>query len=255
MNINRIKGELKMNINKIKGEIAEVYKYRIELHCHSNPGSECGQASPEEVVKIYADKGYHAIVLTNHFHNCYEYIKTLPKEEVMKRYLDDYNRAVKASENLGIKVLFGIEYRFPGSDDDYLIYGADEEILSVCYDYKTENIEKFRTEVSLPKSVFVQAHPFRDGMHRAKPELLDGIEALNMHQAHNSRVGLATRYANEQGFKIVTAGSDFHEINVGYEAVAALRTKTLPNDSFELVKILKSGDYVFEIGENAIVLP
>ena len=57
----------------------------------------------------------------------------------------------------------------------------------------------------------------------------------------------------KQGFKIVTAGSDFHEINVGYEAVAALRTKTLPNDSFELAKILKSGDYLFNVAGSIII--
>ena len=53
----------------------------------------------------------------------------------------------------------------------------------------------------------------------------------------------------------VTAGSDFHHKNLGHEAVSAIRTKDLPKDSYELAKILKSGDYALEIGEDAIVLP
>ena len=54
---------------------------------------------------------------------------------------------------------------------------------------------------------------------------------------------------------IKTAGSDFHHKGKGHEGVSALRTKTLPKDSFELAKILKSGDYLFEIGGDSIVLP
>ena len=128
-------------------------------------------------------------------------------------------------------------------------------MLSACYDYFDKGLEAFRKEVDLTKSVFIQAHPFRNGMTEVDPALLDGMETFNMHPNHNARIGVAVRYASENGMKITTAGSDFHHPDCGHEGVGILRTKVLPKDSFHLAEILKSGDYVFEIGENAIVLP
>ena len=83
------------------------------------------------------------------------------------------------------------------------------------------------------------------------PDLLDGMESFNMHPNHNSRVALANRYAKEHGL-ITMAGSDFH--HPGQEGVSALRTTWELKDSHDLVKVLKSGDYLFEIS-GSIVLP
>ena len=52
---------------------------------------------------------------------------------------------------------------------------------------------------------------------------------------------------------IKIAGGDCH--GMGDQGLAALRTRVLPEDSFELAAILKSGDYVFEIGGNSLWLP
>lgn len=80
-----------------------------------------------------------------------------------------------------------------------------------------------------------------------------GVEIMNLHPGQNSAVANSTRYAYETNAKIKTAGSDFHQVS--HLACSALRAKAVPEDSFELAKLLKSGDYIFEIGENAIVLP
>jgi len=154
-----------------------------------------------------------------------------------------------------MQVILGAEIRFEENHNDYLIYGVDEAVLSACYDYLGKGVEAFRREVYLPNSVFLQAHPFRDGMVRAKAKLLDGVETFNMHPGHNSRIGLAARFAEENGIKIRIAGSDFHHPNLGHEAVSAMRSEILPRDSFELAELLKIGNYIFEIGEGAVVLP
>ncbi len=239
----------------IKQQLGEEYKYRIELHAHSNPGSECSEVSPAELVEIYHKKGFDAVVITNHFNLSYKYIRELSKDEVLDIYLKDYEEAKAAAFEYGMKIILGTEIRFTENMNDYLIYGVNREILSKCCDYLDKGVEKFRTEVSLPGSVFVQAHPFRNGMVLCETSLLDGIETFNMHQGHNSRVCIAARYAAEKGVSITTAGSDFHHKDCGHEAAAALRTRTLPGDSFELAEILKSGDYIFELGENVLVLP
>ena len=178
------------------------------------------------------------------------------KEEQLSYYLDGYRKTKEQGDKIGIKVYLGLEIRFSKeNENDYLIYGVDDEITSICYDNFRENLEFFRKNVSLPRSVFVQAHPFRNGMERMNPELLDGVETFNMHPGHNGQIAVACRYARENGFMIKTVGDDYHHKNRGHEGVSALRTKVLPKDSFELAEILKSGDYIFEIGGDALVLP
>lgn len=223
------------------------------MHAHTKPVSPCGELTPDEIVETYRKKGYDAIVITNHF--VYDFIKDTDKESAIKTHLNDYEQTVKAAEEKGLTVLLGTEIRFSENYNDYLIYGVNKEILSICYDYLSKGIKAFRTEVKLPDSVFVQAHPFRSGSNLADTKLLDGIEAFNMHPGQNSPVGLAVRAAYENKCPIITVGSDFHHKDKGHEAVSALRTKALPKTSFELAQILKSGDYIFEIGENSIVLP
>ena len=250
-----------MNAIKLKQKLEKKYPYRIELHAHTKPHSKCGEAMPEELVKIYSEKGYDGIVVTNHFmgynrHIDSEYMPGETKEEKLKFYLSGYEDTKKAGEKLGLKVYLGLEIRFSNeNENDYLIYGADEETASICYDNFGEDLAYFRENADLSKSVFVQAHPFRDGMTPVTPELLDGVETFNMHPGHNSRVGFACRFAKENNFKIRTVGSDFHHLGRGHEGVSALRTKVLPRDSFHLAEILKSGDYLFEIGETALVMP
>lgn len=243
-----------MNINEIKKEIEKEYKYKIELHAHTSPVSGCSEITPAEMAEIYHKKGYDAIVITNHF--IYDSrISKESKEDFLKRHLSGYRETLAEAEKYGLLVLLGAELRFTENINDYLLYGADEEVLSVCFDYLDKGLETFRREVKLPNSVFIQAHPQRDGITMVDSSLLDGYETFNMHPNHNARIGLAVRHAMENKVLVKTAGSDFHHKNLGHEAVSAIKTKDLPKDSYELAKILKSGDYALEIGEDAIVLP
>lgn len=250
-----------MVATQLKKQLEKEYPYRIEMHAHTSPHSTCGELSPEEVVSLYAKKGYDGICITNHFMGYCpwmekDYMQGNTKEEKLAYYLSGFEAAKAAGEKFGIRVYLGVEIRFSReNNNDYLIYGADKEVVSLCYDHLDGTVEAFRNNVALDKSVFVQAHPFRDGMESVSAELLDGVETFNMHPGHNSRIGFSARFAKENNIKIKTAGSDFHHRDRSHEAVSALRTKLLPKDSFELAKILKSGDYLFEIGEDSIVLP
>lgn len=243
-----------MNISKIRENIVSEYRYRIELHAHTCPMSSCSSVSSEDTVKLYSEKGYNGIVIANHFSN-YSLNKMagLDRESYIDAFLKNVSDARKVAEQLGMTVYTGCELRFDENDNDYLIYGVDREILEKCFDYMNKNVATFRREVSLPKSVFIQAHPFRGTVNLVEPELLDGIEILNMHPWFNPLASKTTAYAYENNIKIKTAGSDFHAVD--HVACSALRAKFLPKDSFELAELLKSGDYVLEIGENAIVLP
>lgn len=241
-----------INIKEVKQLVCDRYKFRMELHAHSRPISPCSEVLPEELVKIYHDKNFDGVVLTNHF--IYELMQHTSKNKAIDDYIKSFEQAKEAGEKYGIKVFFGAEIRFTENVNDYLIYGVNRDILSVCYDYLTKGVEVFRKEVKLQNSLFIQAHPFRNGCTACDPELLDGVESFNMHPGHNSRVGLAVRYSGENKL-CITAGSDFHHVNQGHEAVSALRTSIIPSDSFELATLLKNGDYALEIGETSIVLP
>ena len=242
-------------IPNIKQKLDKEYPFRIEMHAHALPISWCSEVYPEELVKIYAELGYDGLVLTDHF-SLGKFGK-MNKEEALAAYIENFTRAQKEGEKRGLKVYFGAEIRFVETENlnEYLIYGVNKEILSVCYDYLTKGLEAYRKEVSLPNSVFLQAHPCRDRTTLASPELLDGIESLNLHPGQNGRVGIASKYAARHSFSILTAGTDFHHIDQDHEGVTALRCKTLPEDSFALAEILKSQDYLLEIGNQSLVLP
>lgn len=241
-----------MNLSELKEAIKSEYKYKIELHAHTSPASSCSQVSPEDMAVIYKDLGYDAVTIVNHF--VYEY-RGFSKNEVIDRFFDDFERAHRKGEEIGIKVLLAAEIRFTENENDYLVFGVSRKIMEEIYDLLPFGIENFRKKYSLPESVFIQAHPFRDEMEQVDPSLLDGIEVFNMHPNHNSRVGIAAKYAREHNFRIITAGSDFHHPGRNHEGVSAIRSRTLPDNSFELAALLKSGDYLLEAGNDFLILP
>lgn len=240
-----------MNANTFKEQLRQLYPYRIELHAHTKPVSPCSEIPPADLVQAYIDQGFHAVVITNHFN--LSDMKGLPKEEGLDYYLSGYKEAKKAAEGTGLKVFLGTEIRFNEHPNEYLIFGVDRQVLSECYDYLDKGFAAYRAEVELPNSVLVQAHPFRDRMVRREPELMDGIEVFNMHPGHNSRVAQAAKLAASIPGCIKTVGTDFH--HPGHEGLCALRVRQMPETSFDIASILRSGDYAFEIGGDTILLP
>lgn len=241
-----------MNLKELKKELLSEYKYQIELHAHTSPASGCSQISPKEMVSTYKGLGYDAVAITNHFiyqdNNC-------TKKEYINAFICDFEQTKKYGEEMGIKIYLGAEIRFTENVNDYLIFGINEKMLSEIYDLLPLGVENFRKNYPMPDSVFIQAHPMRDGIKNLDAKLIDGIEVFNMHPGHNSRVGLASIYAKDNDIQIITAGSDFHHPNRKHEGVSALRGAYLPEDTFELARLLKSGDYLLEIGRNNIIIP
>ena len=230
----------------LKNTLAQTYPYRLELHAHTNPASPCGDAPPEKLVQLYLDAGFDGVVITNHFSHAA--FGDISREAFVKAQLSDYERACQAAEGTKLKIYLGVEARFDENSNDYLLYGVDEGILGKIYDYLDKGLAAFRAEVKLPNSAFIQAHPFRDGCVPADGKLLDGVEVFNMHPHHNSRCILAALYAEENGISLTTAGTDFHHLKKGHIATTALRCRELPKDSFGVAQLLKSGDYILEIG-------
>lgn len=230
--------------NAVK-QIEEAYPYRIELHAHTSPASGCSQVKPEDVVSIFRNAGYDGIAITNHFYPKPE------KKDFLEIYRHDYFKALETGKALGINVYLGAELRFPNeNNNDYLIFGFELSQLEEMYFYTETTLDNFVKNFKTDDMFLLQAHPFRDGMARNYAPLLDGIEVFNMHPNHNSRVALAAKYATENG-KIATAGTDYHHI--GHDNLCATRAPYLPENSHDLVKLLKSGDFVFQIGDHLMI--
>ena len=69
---------------------------------------------------------------------------------------------------------------------------------------------------------------------------MDGIEVLNLNPRHDSHNDLALAYAKEHHL-IMTAGSDCHR--PGDQGTTGILSDTLPEDSFDLADLLRSGNY------------
>ncbi len=230
-----------------KAELLDTYPYLVELHAHSRPVSICSEVPAPEVAERYHALGAHALVLTNHV---FPDIKSEPKEAWIARYVKDFQDAKARGDALGLQVLLGLELRFPDCDNDYLVYGVDEALLPVVWDLIDTDLHTFYAACHSPGRVIVQAHPFRNGMKLAEPGDLDGIEVYNMHPNHNSRVAMAAAYHTTTG-GVLTGGSDFH--HPGQEGMLFACFRELPRDSFHLAQLLRSGNYIFRMGDSVLL--
>lgn len=229
---------------KVTEEFKKLYPCRLELHAHSSPASGCSEVPADELVRAFKEAGYDGLAVTNHLIS--DSIHSESKEKALEKFKKDLYLAYETGDKLGIKVYTGAELRFyKHSDNDYLFYGFSFDELPDIYDYLNTNLETFVAEYKKETSLLVQAHPFRNGMVRMDSNLLDAIEAYNVHQNHNSRVAVAALYAAEHG-KIMTVGSDYH--HPGFEGISATRTKSLPKDEAELISIIKNEEFIMEIG-------
>lgn len=240
-----------MRMKSLKETLAAEYPCRIELHAHTTPASKCSEIAPEQMVQIYKDIGFDALVLTNHFLRK----EDMSKEEYIDFYMADYDRTREAGDRLGVKVYLGTEIRFTENSNEFLIFGVTRTMLEEIYDLLPYGVANFRQHYSMPDSVFIQAHPMRKNSQPIEPELLDGVEVFNTHPHHDSKIGPTALYAQKNKMGIITGGSDFHHPNLNHEGLSAMRTRHLPADSFGLAAILKEKDYILEVGRGVLVLP
>lgn len=236
--------DIMLSPKKATEEFKNLYPYRLELHAHSSPASGCSEVPADELVRVFKEAGYDGIALTNHFIANSDY--TGSKENTIEMFKKDIYLAQETGDKLGIKVYAGAELRFHNhSNNDYLFFGYTLDELPDIFDYLNTDLETFVKEYKKESSLLIQAHPFRNDMIRMNSDLLDAIEAFNVHQNHNSRVAVAAKYAAAEG-KIMTVGSDYH--HPGFEGISATRTKVLPKDESELISIIKNEDFIMEIG-------
>lgn len=222
--------------------------YKTELHTHTRPVSRCSDIDAKKLVELYKANGYDSVVITNHFTTNLQGDNV---EEKIKWYLQDYYDCCEEGASVGLNVILGAEVRFTENNNDYLIFGISPEDFTDIYKMLPYGIDAFYKEYKNEKNLIIQAHPFRDGMESVNPESLDGIEVFNMHPNHNSRIGLAAKYANENNM-IATCGSDFHHF--GQQCLCGILTKKPLKNSNDVSDVLKKQDYRMCIADYLISL-
>lgn len=136
--------------------------FLIDLHVHTKETSACGEVSAAQTVKLYQEAGYNGIVITDHFHARYfNSLGAMPWQEKIDHYLRGSRLALDAAKGTEFKVFSGIEFRNNETDDDFLVYGLDEDFLiqnSDLFDIPLKQALKRFHDVN---AIVIQAHPVR----------------------------------------------------------------------------------------------
>lgn len=218
--------------------------YKTELHVHTSDGDIYAKHSGEEIVKMYADKGYSSLVITNHYFSPFftwfkDELDDADHKKIIDRYLKGYYIAKNEGEKLGVSVLPGAEVRVRSCANDYLIYGLNEkdfyDLPILC---NLKNIDELVDTIP-EHALIVWAHPFRNKCTTFTPDRLFGLEGFN-YGNEPFRNQMAKDFAKHYG-KPITSGSDFHGKNALAKGGIISNKKILtPRD---LTDVLKSGEY------------
>lgn len=213
---------------------------KIDLHVHTSEISGCANLSAEETVRFYAQAGYDAIVITNHYaaYNKYGFEKN--GRDFMKEYEACYEHAKAMGDQYGIKVFCGYELRFNRTDNDFLVFGLTPELARDCDTIFQMSPREFSAFAKENGILFYQAHPFRNNMTVVNPAYLFGIEVRNGNPRHDSRNDIAIHWADKFNLHKI-AGSDCHQRED--VAISGIITNEDVSSIEELVEVLKKDAY------------
>lgn len=217
-------------------------KYKYELHCHTGDVSRCAACPAEKAVEIYKSKGYDGIVITDHYSPQTFLDRHLfaPQKEA-DFYLSGYEKA-RAAAGDDFTVLLGMEIRFYGTINDYLVYGMTPEFIRKYGNLMAHYPRKFYKLCKENNMLFLQAHPFRPMITRTNPKYLDGCEVFNGKGAGTDINEKAEAWAEKNNMKIRVAGTDFHrESHIPNMTGILTNEKIRTND--DLLRVLRSGEF------------
>ena len=202
------------------------------------------------MIKKYYDAGYQTVFVTDHFYDKYfQNLGELDWEEKVEHFLLGYRAAKEVGEALGMHVLLAAELRLECSDNDYLLYGVDEEFFrgfDNAFDMSLENFYLYAKEHGV---TVIQAHPLRDHKCTPTPEFVDGFEVHNGNPRHENFTDKVVELAREHQ-KLMTGGSDAHRPqDVG---TSGIMTEMEIRTADDYVDALTRGVYTIINGEGKV---
>lgn len=214
--------------------------YRYELHCHTKEVSRCGKVPAAEIVRLYKEKGYDGIVITDHYSPMTFSPATVAcPQKAVGFYTSGYREALRNAGN-DFTVLLGMELRYYATANDFLVYGVTEEFLKKSGNLMVKYPKRFFQLAKQNGYIVVQAHPFREGMFRVDSRWLDGAEVYNG-KTKLEENEQAAGWVKENGMRVATSGSDFHRLP--QLATGGILTETPIRSNEDLLRVLWNGDF------------
>lgn len=214
--------------------------YKTELHMHTNNISVCAHSSPEQAAASYLKSGYRTIVITNHMNRpAFKHLEGRPWPQQIGWFLREQQR-LREYQTSELTVLTALELRFDENNNDYLLYGASDEFLLSHGDLMAMTLKEFSPLAHENGILIYQAHPFRHKMTLTDETLLDGLEAYNGNERHDSHNFLSVTWANYTHLPMIS-GSDYHRPHDPCNG--GILTEKPVTSMEELTAVLKSRDY------------
>lgn len=227
--------------------------YRYETHLHTFPVSKCGKVNVREALEFYKKLDYDGVFITNHFiDGNINAEKGATYETLIEFYFSDYEEGLKIGEEIGIKVFFGNEISYKGTD--FLIYGLDKE----WYLAHPEILEMKKSQV-LPYymehgALVIHAHPFREAGYidhiRLFPRCVQGAEIYNACRTDFENE-MAEQYAKNYSL-LPFAGSDNH-VGAARPTLGGMESDSPVHDEIDFVGKVLSGEMRIFKAENPFI--
>ena len=212
----------------------------LDMHAHTSGISWCCRAGAETIVRIAKDAGIDGIVLTNHYQSLY--IDDGDSLAFEKKYYEEFEYTRKCGQDVGLKVLFGLEVTAEKHKNAHLlIYGVGKDFVLKYSDIYSYPQEKIYSVVKEAGGLLIWAHPFRGGFNDTiSLDFLDGVE-VNCHPKYGSTyIKEVFDLARANGLK-VTCGGDYHH-DTPYRPYCGTYFDKDVADETALVSYLKTAD-------------
>ena len=135
-------------------------------------------------------------------------------------------------------MLLGAELRFPENDNDYLVYGIDENWLRsnpyICCMSAQEFFDKYHNQV-----LIIHAHPFRKGSAPVQETAVHGAEIINGNPRHENNNDLALALCRRHPEYYRLAGSG-HPPGRGTRHRPGVLLPEKPKDSFAYKHLIET---------------
>ena len=215
--------------------------FKVETHLHTKHVSKCGRMDAKEIVDAYKEAGYSLLCVTDHYSRItFDHLGIDlydPKIDKLGPFLDGFRKVRDEAQKVGITVIRGAEVRFDECDNDYLVFGWFDNLLSDPARVFEMGIVEFARKAREAGALIIQAHPYRKSCTPAIAKYIDGVEIANRNPRHDSRNELAVQYAEEYGL-IGTCGSDCHQPED--VALGGIVIHSMPKDAINFARTIKS---------------
>ena len=226
--------------------------YRYETHCHTLYASACSSLDAETMVALYLANGYDGIVVTDHFFNGNTAISpSLGWKERVGAFYGAYMNVRKEGEKRGLKVFFGFEYSYSGTD--FLAYGMGPDFLCRHPEMMALSVKSWLAFAKKSGALCIQAHPYREADYidhiRLFPSDTDGMETVNA--ARDERCNrLADILADEYSL-LKTGGSALHSVR--QPLLSGVETEERMDSLPDLMRAIRSGAARPFLAENKFI--